>query len=135
MYSRKRGIRKKSQIQNASGEAVYKAEFPRYVRYADTYIYEVRVCPATSAYRLKDIVYTFTLSTYAGFLTYTANFVIILRLELPRAMDAGRNTGTGASLAVDYARLLYEIAGELHRFAQNFLMSRIIRCTLNSRAQ
>lgn len=24
------------------------------------------------------------------------------------------------SLAVDYARLLYEIAGELHRFAQNF---------------
>lgn len=86
VYSRKRGIRKKPQIQNASGKAVYKAEFPRYVRYADTYIYEVRVCPATSAYRLKDTVYTFTLSTYAGFLTYTANFVIILRLELPRAM-------------------------------------------------
>jgi len=53
VYSRKRGIRKKSQIQNASGEAVYKAEFPRYVRYADTYIYEVRVCSATSAYRLR----------------------------------------------------------------------------------
>lgn len=69
----------------------------------------------------EDTVYTFTLSTYAGFLTYTANFVIILRLELPRAMDAGRNTGTGESrsrliMLAYYMKLPENCIGSLKSF-------------------
>jgi len=120
-YSRKRGIQKKSHIQNASSEAVYKAEFPRYVRYADTYSYEVRVCPATSAYRLRIQFTHLPLSIYAEISHMHGEFHNYSKARTTPHEGCRKKYGNRRSrCAVDYARLLYEIAGELHRFAQKF---------------